>query len=61
MMLVKDLYLWLVDNGYNQMATNVNEAAGRMADAMSDEGGDLYIKEPGGRWDFEDTPEAAGG
>ena len=44
-MKVGDLYNWLVENRYNVLAANVNQAAGLMADALSDEGGDLYIAE----------------
>ena len=35
-MLVEDLYDFLVDRGFNQMATDLNRAAGLYADAMAD-------------------------
>ena len=54
-MTVEDLYNWLVDNRYNALAANVNQAAGLWADALSDPGGDLYIKEP----DDEEEPRDA--
>lgn len=60
-MTVEQLHNWLVENSYNSLASNVNQAAGLMADAMSDEGGDLYIKDADDGVDFEDTPDAAGG
>ena len=44
-MTVEQLYDWLVDNSYNALAANVNQAAGLMADAMSEPGGELFIKE----------------
>ena len=33
---VQDLYRWLERRGYNQLATDVNRAAGLYADAMAD-------------------------
>ena len=44
-MLVEDLFDFLVDRGFNQLATDVNRAAGLYADAMADAEGDLSIKD----------------
>ena len=60
-MLVEDLHRWLESRGYNQLATDVNRAAGLYADAKADAESKQREPEHGDRLDFEDTPEAAGG
>ena len=60
-MKVEDLYDWLENFGYNQLATDVNRAAGLYADALADAEDVPDLPDHGDQLDFEDTPEAAGG
>ena len=52
-MLTEDLYIWLMDHGYNQLATDVNRAAGLYADALADE----FEESPTDVGQPEDVPE----
>ena len=56
-MLTEDLYTWLMKAGHNQLATDVNRAAGMYADFMADVGGFTDEEVYGDGTEPEDVPD----